>query len=150
MIGIYKKTAKDIMTRRADTARLDEKLKDVITRMIELGLSAMPVVDEQRNCVGLLSKTDIVRLAGRLATEPAGPRDMRGIFFGVGLEEVTDAYVEDVMARGVICVAEEDAVTKVVDIMLNKEIHHVPVCNAHNAVVGIVSSMDVLKAIRDR
>ncbi len=67
----------------------------------------------------------------------------------MGLEEVTDAYVEDVMARGVISVTEDDPVTKIADIMLSKEIHHVPVCNARNCVVGIVSSMDVLKAIRD-
>ncbi len=47
MVGIYKKTAKDIMTRRADTARPDEKLRDAIERMVELGLSALPVVDEE-------------------------------------------------------------------------------------------------------
>jgi CBS domain-containing protein len=73
--------------------------------------------------------------------------DLAALFFGIGLDEITDAVVKDVMTQYVVSAREDDPVTAVAEKMLNHEIHHVPVVNARNKVVGFISSMDLVKAI---
>lgn len=149
--GLDKLTARDVMTSRADTIRAGESVHEAMDTMVRLGLSALPVVNDVGKCVGVLTKTDIIQLAERVQAETTD--DVRGpvaaAFFGVGIEEVTDATIEEVMTRDALTVAEEELVTAIADKMLIHEVHHVPVCNAQNHVVGMVSSMDLVKAIRD-
>jgi CBS domain-containing protein len=149
-IGIYKLCARDVMTRRADTIRAQETIHNAIETMVNLGLSALPVVDEDEKCVGVITKSDIIRLAGQLGQEQ--PRedeaDVAATFFGVGLGEITDKTVRDVMATHVIRVGEEESVMAIADTMLKHEVHHVPICNEDDRVIGVVSTMDLVKAIR--
>jgi CBS domain-containing protein len=149
-VGIYKLHARDVMTRRADTIRDDETIHTAIDTLVNLGLSALPVVNRDGQCVGMLTKTDIIRLAGALDREEAqDDRSEMALFFGVSLDEITDAKVKDVMSAQLLSVGEDDPVTTVADKMLKHEVHHVTVCDQHNHVVGVVSSMDLVKAIRD-
>jgi CBS-domain-containing membrane protein len=147
-VGIYKLHARDVMTRGADTIRDDETIHTAIETLVNLGLSALPVVNREDQCVGVLTKTDIIRMAGRLDQEETPEdRDELALFFGVSLDEITDAKVKDVMTKRALSVSEDDPVTTVADKMLKHEIHHVTVCNQHDKVVGMISSMDLVKAI---
>lgn len=148
-IGIYKLTAGDVMTRRADTVRVNETIHEAIDTMVNLGLSALPVVNEQGVCVGVLTKTDIVRLAGQLEREEAlaERNDLSALIFGIGLDEITDAKVEDVMTKPVLSVTEEEPLTAVAEKMVKHEVHHLPVCNSSDHIVGIVSTMDIVRAV---
>ena len=149
-VGIYRMRARDVMTQRADTIRSDETIHAAIEKMVNFDLSVLPVVNRAGECVGVLTKTDIVRLAGYLEhSEEVEPRnETAALFFGVSLDEVTKETVEEVMTKHVISVGEDDPVTTIADIMLKYEIHHVPVCSAQNHVIGVVSSMDLVQAIR--
>ena len=150
-VALDELTARDVMTSRVDTIGAGESIHTAIDTMISLGISALPVVSDTDECVGVLTKTDIIQLTDRVKLEAAD--DVRGAvaaaFFGVGIEEVTDALVEEIMTPNALTVIEEDLVTNIADKMLIHEVHHVPVCNAENRVVGMVSSMDLVKAIRD-
>lgn len=148
-VGIYKMTARDVMTRRADTIRDDDTIETAMETMVQAGLSALPVVTQAGSCVGMLTQTDIIRLAGQLEHEASHNRrhDLAALFFGVGLDQISQARVEDVMTTHVLSVAEDDPATAVADKMLQHEIHHLPVCDANDQIVGVVSSMDLVKAI---
>lgn len=149
-VGIYRLCARDLMTRRADTVRDSNSVRCAIRTMVNHGLSALPVVDKTNRCVGVITKTDIIKLAGHLEFEE--PRDSRGdlaaLFFGVGLDEITSAKVEDIMTAHVLSVTEDDSVTAIADKMLKHEVHHLPVCDSQHHLVGVVSSMDLVRAIR--
>jgi len=51
--------------------------------------------------------------------------------------------VKDIMTRDVICVHAEDIVTKVHEIFEMHEIHHLPVLDNHENIVGIISRTDL-------
>lgn len=148
---IAQMTARDIMTRRADTIGNDQQLHAAIETMVCLGLSALPVVGEDRKCVGVLTKTDILRFTGALEEDAArhGSDELAALFFGVSLDEITEAKVGDVMTSHVLSTTLDTPIADVADQMLRHEIHHVPVCNRREEVVGVISSMDLVKVIRD-
>ena len=50
----------DIMTTNVFTVPADMPLKQVATRMLEYGISGLPVVDEEQCVIGVLSETDIL------------------------------------------------------------------------------------------
>ena len=147
--SVYDMTARQAMTRQADTVRETESIHSALEMMVQLGLTALPVVDAHQKCVGLLSKTDIIRLAGALDNEDRAPQhqDLAALYFGVPLDELTRAKVEDVMTSHVIAVKPDDPLTDVAKRMLRHEVHHVPVCDEHDTIVGMISSMDLVKAI---
>lgn len=148
-IGIYKMSARDAMTRGAETIGRTNSIHDALETMVNLGLTALPVVDEENRCVGVLTKTDIVKLAGALDEEEMtrGGRDLAALYFGVPIDELTKAKVEDVMTKHVISVTPDESLTNVAKTMLRHEIHHVPVCDEENKTVGMISSMDMVNAI---
>ncbi len=146
--GIYEMQVRDVMTRGADTVCDTDTIHAAVEKMVNLDLSALPVLNSARQCVGVLTKTDIVKLAGALDAEVETPRnDLAAMFFGVGLDEVMESRVEDVMTTRVLKVGEEESLKAVAEKMLTYEVHHVPVCNARDEVIGMVSTMDLVKAI---
>lgn len=149
-IGVYKMVARDVMTRGADTINDDESIQQAIELMVNLGLSALPVVDRDNHCVGVLTKTDIIQLAGQMEREAEMESgDLASLLFGVGLEEITSMKIKDVMTTHVLSAREDESVIDIADKMLKHEVHHVPICSAGNRVTGVVSSMDLVKAIRE-
>lgn len=150
-IELYNMVAENVMSPRVRTVRLSDRVKDALERMLELGVSALPVVDAANRCKGLFTKTDILRLTD--IAQKFGPHaesaDLAALYFGVGIEEVTDVFVEDAMSDSVITVHTTDSIDAVADRMLLHEVHHVPVCDDNDQVVGMVSSMDLVKAISD-
>ena len=51
---------RDVMTTNVFTVPADMPLKQVATRMLEYGISGLPVVDEEQYVIGVLSETDIL------------------------------------------------------------------------------------------
>ena len=55
----------------------------------------------------------------------------------------TTTTVNQIMTRSVIYCQEDDSIENVLSTMRNRRIHHLPVRNQSNAVVGIVSLSDL-------
>jgi CBS domain-containing protein len=148
-IGVYNMTARDVMTRGADTVLITQSIHSALESLVQLGLSALPVVNEKQQCLGVLSTTDIIRLTGSLDDEDRAPQhqDFAALYFGVPLDELTHTKVEDVMTTRVISATPDEPLPEVAKKMLRHEVHHVPVCDADGTVVGMISSMDLVKAI---
>lgn len=149
--GIYSMRACDVMTRGADTIGAEATVQAAVEKMVNLGLSALPVTDKQGVCVGMLTKTDVIQLAGYLEdrkTNDAGP-DLAALILGIDLEDAQRATVESVMTKRVVCAGEDDTVPALAEKMLKHELHHLPVCDDRRKIVGVVSSMDLVKAITE-
>jgi CBS domain-containing protein len=69
-------TVGDVMTRGAVTARADQPLVEAIVSMDEVGVSRLPVVDEQERAVGILARDDVLRAVARVLR---GPEAHRGV-----------------------------------------------------------------------
>lgn len=55
------RTVEDLMTREVIRVRPDTPFKDVVRLLAEHGVTAVPVVNEQDNPVGVVSEADLLR-----------------------------------------------------------------------------------------
>ncbi len=117
----------DVMTRDVVCIERDAPLREAACLLAAAGVSGLPVVDEHGRAVGVLSQTDIV---GAVAE-------------GIDINERT---VRDAMMHAPIVVKESDTIDDAARLLLIEGIHRLPVVNAERAVVGIVSTLDLLRA----
>jgi len=152
-VGIYKQTAKDIMTRRVETLRERDTIHYALSIMAENDVSAIPVISADGKCMGMISQRDIIVEAREKDVEDAERSSNRAshlLSFGaVSLDELTNERVDDMMSDKVIKVHEDDAVTDIADTMLKHNIHHIPVVADDDRLVGIISTMDILAGLRN-
>jgi CBS domain-containing protein len=83
------------------------------------------LVTESDRLVGIFTERDVLR---RVVAEGRSP-------------ETTP--VNDVMTREVVCVTPETLIEEVADLMRRRRIRHVPIINADESVVGVVSIGDI-------
>jgi CBS domain-containing protein len=152
-VGIYKKTVKEVMTTHVATIRTQETVHDALQLMAVNRLSALPVVDQVGNCVGVVSQSDLIALASEADSEERSTTSggsLTDLIFGrVPLDEITNERIVDVMSTEVVAASPDELLTTVTDKLLKYEVHHIPVCNDEKLLVGIVSTLDILRALRD-
>jgi CBS domain-containing protein len=68
---------RDIMTRSVETLRPRSSVREAIHKMLDRKFGCVPVVEDGGRLVGLLTETDLIRLAGRLL-EREERDEMRG------------------------------------------------------------------------
>ncbi len=139
-------TAADVMSREIVTIGENEDAWSAIRTLLAHGITGAPVIDAEGRIVGVVSQTDLVRYlqvnAAKLAdfyseSEP----DLRL------LADSKVALIRDVMSPRVITADENDSVDTVSRIMLTQKIHRVIITRGRR-LVGIVTTMDVLRAMR--
>jgi CBS domain-containing protein len=141
--------AADIMTRKVRSVTAATPVHEVARVMIERKISAVPVVDERRRVVGIVSEGDLVRRA-ELGTERqrswwldiiSDPSERAAAFVkSHGLRAA------DVMTRSVISVTPRTDVREIVDIFEKWKIKRVPVVSG-GKLSGIVSRHDLLHTL---
>ena len=152
-------TAKDIMNRDVLSVGLDWSVDQLADYLIENSISGAPVTD-QGKLLGVVSLTDIVRYKSMPATdikskepheyyirtseERFSPGDMAN--FHIDTESLIT--VRDIMTPMSFNVNEDTTLPQVADAMLRGRIHRVFVTR-NKVLVGIITTMDMLSAIRD-
>jgi CBS domain-containing protein len=131
--------AKDIMTSRVITVAPDTPIKEAAAVLIQNRISALPVVNDDRELVGIVSEADLMALE----TEP-DPR--RHAIWQRYKTKSVPRVVGEVMTRDVIAVPEDADVALVARLMLEHRLTSVPVILG-NEVIGIVARRDVLKGL---
>lgn len=118
---------RDIMTRRVVSLAADTPVESAIWRFASEDVSGAPVRDARGHLVGVVSKSDLVELVQR-----AG--ESKGV-------------VEDVMTPGVWAVRPDAPALDAVKLMLEQHIHRVLVMGGPDRLEGIVTAMDVMRAL---
>ena len=131
-------TARDLMTPNPVTAAPQASVTEVWDLMRDLEIRHVPVV-ENGALVGMLSDRDLSRL------------DMSRIFEGADdLRQELSTPIVKVMHADVIMIEPETELDEIIDLLVENRIGALPVVKAGSReVVGIVSSIDVLRAMRD-
>ena len=137
IIHIRDRQAAELMTPIPVCVDLGSSVREAMQLLSHTGLRHLPVT-ERGKLVGIISDRDL--------------RTVAGDYLNVESDTTARPYpiVADFCERNVITVAPDDDVTKVIDLMLSHNIGALPVVKGPLAeVVGIVSYVDVLRAIRD-
>jgi len=137
---------KEIMNTNVRTARLDSSVSDVAIVMCFNKISGMPVVDSDRNIIGIISEKDI--LNGMYPNVSEYMETGRVDFEALEKEyrDLITLSVEDLMTKNVLTVTPEDPILRAVSVMCLNKIRRIPVADK-GKLCGIVSMGDVHKAI---
>jgi len=129
---------RDIMTSPVVTVTPDTSVKDAAAALVEHGINAVPVVDDGRRLVGIVSEADLLRLeepygAGAGRASPPGKRPR-------------PRTVREVMTRAVYTMPEDADAAAAARLMLRHGLKSIPVV-AGGLVVGIVARRDLLRLV---
>lgn len=116
---------REVMTPNPQCVGAKDSIVDAARIMQSADTGIVPVVDDSRKIVGMITDRDIVV---RLIAEG---------------KDVQNARVNDVMTKSVRKVDEDAAINDVVELMSNAQIRRVPVVNKNDQIVGIVSLADL-------
>lgn len=131
------KRVKDEMTKAVVSADPDDSVLEAITTMAEYRLTALPVTDSKNRCIGILSTADLV---DPQRWQQEGKSELTST-------ELGDRKISDLMTPDVESVDRETPLLKATGIMLRLRVHHLPVVDEHQQLLGIISTMDLLSAL---
>lgn len=119
------KTATEIMTRPAISAKRKASARDIALQFITEQYSGMPVTEDDGKVVGIVTEIDI----------------LKAINDGKELSRIT---ASDIMSREVVTVNPETSITEMIKIMEEFQIIRIPVVKDEK-LVGVVSRGDIIR-----
>ncbi|MGB2705610.1 MAG: CBS domain-containing protein [Candidatus Omnitrophota bacterium] len=143
---------KDVMTRDVITVRPSVGLREIYGILCEKNIGGVPVADNERKLLGMVTKTELIDV---LIPDYF---DMIGDFLFIddlgALEEKLEAMpslelfiAEDLMVRNVISINENASLMKAPVLMNKYNVRRLPVVDNDNKLVGVITRMDVCKAL---
>lgn len=159
--GWEQSRARELMTSPVKSIETNATLVEVVQRLADEGVTGLLVVDRRGKPVGVVSHADVLNFVAGLERGLAG---LGGFYFQSELsgdrisagppvnldsaddDALRDADVESIMTPEIIWVPDGATLPAVARTMVERGVHRVLVERA-GAVVGIVSTIDVLRAI---
>lgn len=142
-------TARDVMSTPPITVPASAGVREVATLLDENEISGAPVVDDQERPIGVVSRTDLLRLLieGGPGRRPDAtfldliaadsPSEL-----SVDVEEMGTA--EEFMSPEPVTVALDASLAEIARKMADERVHRVIVVDGDRRVVGVVTTLDVL------
>jgi CBS domain-containing protein len=130
--------AKDVMERNVLVVHPDDSLPDAVLRMLQNGVRHLPVVDGESTLVGMLSDRDVRSAIGDLRRALEGES---------ALGRLQATRVRSVMSGQPYAVGPEQPLDEVGRVLVDQRVGALPVVDAQDKVIGMVSYIDVLRAL---
>lgn len=118
---------RDVMTSNVSTITTNSTIQEAAHQMKNLNVGSIPVCDNSRRPVGIVTDRDIV---------------IRNVSEGMG----GNTSVDNVMSKNVITVSPDTDIHEAAEIMANNQIRRLPVVE-NDQIIGIVAIGDL--AVRD-
>jgi CBS domain-containing protein len=142
----------EVMNKNPICISTDLSIDEVAALLLRHGISGAPVVDRSGKPVGVVSKTDLVReqhrnrsvLNASTAIHPQ-PADMDDRVL-----HRPRTTVAEIMTPVAFTLPSSAPISQAAALMAFESIHRLPVVSETGAVVGVVSSIDVLRWIAER
>jgi CBS domain-containing protein len=116
---------RDLMTSSIETVRPDQTAREAAGFMLSADTGSIPVCDGDR-VVGMITDRDIA---------------VRGVAEGKG----PDCAVSELMSRDVVCARDDDDAQSVASMMADAQVRRLPVLDANDKLVGMVSLGDLAR-----
>jgi CBS domain-containing protein len=130
-----------IMSKDVVCARPELEVSRVVSLMIERHIGCLPIVDERRRPIGVITKLDLVEqldAAMKLrATDAPLPQDLQA------------CCADEVMMPLAFTLNEYATVAHAAAMMMSEDTHHVIVVDRDDHLAGVVSSRDLVRWLAD-
>jgi CBS domain-containing membrane protein len=137
----------DVMTRDVVTAEFGDELGDVWRRMRDRKVKGIPVVDRAQRVIGMVTILDFLKLAGPCEPAHVFERLCRMIRRTPGLTSEKPEAVGQIMSKPVITARNSAHIVSLIPLFAQHNIHHVPIVDANDKLVGIVTQSDLMEAL---
>ncbi len=146
-------TAADLMTKRPVSINQRANVKEALALFATKNFTVAPVIDNAGRAVGVISGSDILvhdrerveYLAPAVETSPMVTQNGEHIGRGFQVENVETTRVGDIMTPAVFSVRPDTPADKVIEEMLKLQVHHLFVVDKAGTLVGVISTLDVLR-----
>ncbi len=126
----------EAMRREVVSVTQDLPLAELLATLVERGYGGAPVVDSRGRPLGIVSKTDLLI--------PRNGRDDH-----LDLDQLEGMIVADVMTPFAYTFPENAPISQAAAFMAFKRVHRLPIVSATGKLVGMVSSLDILRWLGD-
>ena len=136
----------DLMTTNVLTVRTSAPLKDAAALLAEHRISGLPVVDDDRRVLGVLSEGDILfkesgpserpSMLGRLLALPSNGVDPK----------LAARTVGEAMSAPAVTIGPRRPVTEAATTMIEEGVNRLPVVDDERRLIGIVTRADLVRA----
>ena len=144
--------ARDIMTTVVITVSPGDMVEDVIKLLIENRISGVPVINSNKEVVGVVSEADLMVRTQKLNI-PSFINILGGVIylddpdeFRRELKKVAAYKVEEIMTEKPLVVDEEAGVERIATLMAEARINRVPVVK-DGKLTGIITRADIIKSL---
>jgi CBS domain-containing protein len=147
----YHLRVRDVLSKDVVTIDANDTLQTALELMTESRLTALPVIDNQKRCAGVLSASDIVEITRNINEEmwDLGRGDEASYEWlrdNLAEHDMARRSVEEFMTDNVATVTPEQTLHEAAREMLRHRVHRLPVVDKNGKLLGIISTMDVLAA----
>ena len=144
--------ASDLMVPNPISLRAEASVAEAVRLFTEKGITAAPVIDDSGRPIGVISRSDL------LIHQCEDEKQRGGAYFYASSFESFDATrkssdamnVADLMTPAVFSVSEDTPVHTVVRDMVGLHVHRLFVVDKDGTLVGIITTMDVLKHLKHK
>ncbi|GAA4563324.1 CBS domain-containing protein [Micromonospora coerulea] len=134
----------DVMTRDVVTVGEETPYRQIVDALIRRGISAVPVVDDFRRVLGVVSEADLLH-----KVERAGHPDERRVFEGrrrrTAREKADGVLARDLMTAPAVTTFAEASLPAAARLMDREAVKRLPVLDDLGRLVGIVTRSDLLR-----
>lgn len=153
-IAISGQLVRDVMTFHAVTVAPDDTAKDALDLIVANNVAALPVIDEANRCAGVISSSDLLGLAQERGENLEALNASEGLTRELLIEHLeradfSDLLVKDVMTPTPIEIAPDAPLPEAARMMVEYGIHHLAVTERHHRFLGVLSALDVVRAMAD-
>jgi CBS-domain-containing membrane protein len=137
----------DVMTRTVVALGRGAGFKDIVTTMQQWKVSALPVLDDERRVIGVVSEADLLPKEAFHDGDPDRYSELRRLSDLVKAEAVTAA---DLMTAPALTVHADATLARAARTMAQTRTKRLPVVDDQGVLKGIVNRSDLLKVfLRD-
>jgi acetoin utilization protein AcuB len=131
----------DIMTPSPTTAKASDSVRRALALLEDQDIRHLPVIDDDRQLVGLVSDRDLREYRLPVLEELDNPDQA---------DDLMDTPLSEVMSGDIISIDSGEDLVAACDLIVEYRIGAIPVLDRTTGeLVGIVSYMDILRVARD-
>jgi CBS domain-containing protein len=142
---------REVMSTPPRVVREETTVEEAARLMLDEGVGCLPVVDADGGMVGIVTESDLTGhrpwLSLRAWDQTQAADEARP--GAPGLEDLRRVRVDEVMSRRVVTAMPGEDLSAVVDRMMERKLHHVPVV-ANGVPVGVLARHDLLRFLARR
>ena len=137
---------REIATTKLKMVTPEFALRNVRDLFVNNDFRHLPVVDEGRGVVGIVSEREL-EASARFAREFGGDRDEYEEFLDQPVSKFLKSRFGDL--EGLVCVEADETVQEAARLLVDERLSALPVVDEEGELFGIVSYVDILRSLCD-